>query len=253
MKNIRLTVALMLLLGATACNKSVNSPNSNTGPTVSGTMSTDDAAGLVAGSLSSNSNGVAQTVTDATLDAAVIFNAHVKCGTTRSDTISRQSSAGSAYTYSFNLTYNFMVDCNSNSQPDSLSSNLTWSGSFSGPNWSQSGSGSSIFGVGGLLQADTAFMVNGEFKRSGSFASKQDTSKHGNSSIDIVVNNLLLGKHFRKIDGGSATFSLTGSTPKRGSFSFTGTIVFNGDGTATVTVNATVYTVNLSTGGYSRR
>ena len=145
-----------------------------------------------------------------------------------------------------------MVDC-SNNVPDSLSSNLTWTGSFTGPNWSNSNSGSSIFGVGGLLSADTAYVVNGEFKRSGSFSSKTDTSKHGNSSVDIVVSNLLVKKHWRTIEGGTATFTITGDTPKKGSFSFTGTVVFNSDGTATVTINGTVYTVNLATCGWHRR
>lgn len=145
-----------------------------------------------------------------------------------------------------------MVDCNNN-VPDSLSSNLTWSGSFSGPNWSNSGSGSSIFGVGGLTPTDTAFVVNGEFKRSGSFSSKVDTGKHGNSSVDIAVSNLLVKKHHYSVEGGTATFSLTGDTPKRGSFSFSGTVVFNADGTATVTVNGTVYTVTLSNGDCRRK
>jgi len=248
MKNVKLTFAFMLLLGAVACKKNVNNPTT-TG--ISGNITTDDAASMVTSSLSPSTNGMAGSVADATLGASVMFSAHVQCGMTRSDTISRQSSSGSPYSYSFHLTYNFMVDC-SNNVPDSLSSNLTWSGSFTGPNWSNSNSGSSIFGVGGLLPTDTAYVVNGEFKRSGSFSSKTDTSKHGNSSVDIVVSNLLVKKHWRTIEGGTATFTIIGDTPKKGSFSFTGTVVFNSDGTATVTINGTVYTVNLTNCSWHR-
>src|SRR3984885_1701365 len=115
MKRFKFPLLAMLLLGAIACNKSVSTmPN----PTITGSVTTDDAADMVAGSLSANSNGVADMATDATLNATVIYGAHLKCGTVRSDTISRQSGSGSPFSFSYKLTYNFMVDCNSSSQPD---------------------------------------------------------------------------------------------------------------------------------------
>src|ERR1700722_13062549 len=139
MKNFKFSFLIILLLGVAACKKSVNTMPS---PTVTGNVSTDDAADMVAGSLSLNSNGVADMAADATLNATVMGDDdHLKCGTVRSDTISRQSSNGSPFMFSYKLTYNFMVDCNSSSQPDSLSSNLTYSGSYSGPNMSGSNSG----------------------------------------------------------------------------------------------------------------
>jgi len=249
MKRVRFSILIMLLLGAAACKKSVNTmPN----PAINGNVTTDDAADMVAGSLSMNSNGIANVASDATLNATVMFDAHPKCGTVRSDTISRQSNSGLPFTFSYRLTYNFMVDCNSSSVPDSLSSNLSYSGSYSGPNMSSTNSGSSIFGVGGLLPTDTAFVINGEYKRAGSFSSKIDTAHNGSSNIDIVVTGLLVKKHTHMIEGGSATFTITG-TGRKGSFSFTGTIVFNNDGTATLTVNGTVYTINLETGDRHRR
>jgi hypothetical protein len=245
MKRIKFSFLVMLLLGAAACKKSGSTmPDA----AITGSVTTDDAADMAAGSLSLNSNGLSEMASDATLSASVMFDAHVKCGTVRSDTISRQSSTGLPFTFSYKLTYNFMVDCNSSNQPDSLSSNLTYSGSYSGPNMSGSNSGSSIFGVGGLLQTDTAFVINGEYKRAGSFSSKVDTGNHGNNNVDIVISGLIVKKHWRTIEGGTATISITGSTPKKGSFSFTGTLVFNGDGTATLTINGAVYTINMETG-----
>ena len=141
MKNVKFSILILLLLGAAACKKS-DSTKSPSGPT--GSVTTDDAADMVAGSLSTNSNGVASMASDATLNASVMYDAHLKCGTTRSDTLSHQSGNGSPFSFSYKLTYNFMVDCNSSSQPDSLSSNLTYAGSFTGPNISETNSGSSI-------------------------------------------------------------------------------------------------------------
>jgi hypothetical protein len=248
MKKVKLTLVAGLLLAAAACQKSNTVHPSGSGPSVSGSITTDDAADMAAGALSQSSNGVADVALDATLNASLIFAGHPRCGTLRSDTVSRKSTSGSQYTYSYNLTYNFVVDCNSSNQPDSLLSNLTYSGSYSGPNMSGTNSGSSDFGVSGLLTTDTAFFINGQYKSAGSFASKVDTANHGSNTISIAVTNLTLKKPLRVIEGGSATISISGSTPKHGSFSFTGTIVFNSNGTATVTINGTVYSINLYTG-----
>ena len=241
MKKIKFSFFALLLVGAMACNKSDKSTSAN----VSGSITTDDAADMVAGSLSANSNGLANVSADATLDATTYVNAHVGCGTAKSDTISRHNS-GSNWSYSYQLTYNYVVNC-VNNVPDNLSSNLTYSGNFSGPNMTSTNSGTSDFTVGGLAPGSNTFVINGEYKRSGSFASKIDTTHNGNSNIDINVSALTLTRPGRVIASGTATFSISG-TSKKGSFSFTGTVVFNGDGTAKVTINGTVYTINLTTG-----
>jgi hypothetical protein len=241
MKKIQLSFIAMLLLGAVACKKNGSSPS------MSSNVSNAEAADMVAGSISRNSNGVANVSDDATANAAVVVSTHVACGTIRSDTISRKSPAGSPVTFSYNLTYNFTVNC-SNNVPDNLASSLIYSGSFSGPHISSSNSGSSIFTVTGLLPAATTFVLNGEYKRAGTFQSKIDTTNHGNSNVDIVVTALTVTKSTRTIASGNASISVTGSVPKKGSFSYTGTLVFNGDGTATLTLNGTVYTINLADG-----
>jgi hypothetical protein len=245
MKKIQFSIVAMLLLGAVACKKT-NSSLPAPAITANANISTDEAADMAAGSLSRNSNGVASVSDDATSNAANFVRIHVACGTVKNDTISRESS-GSTYSYSYHLTYNFMVNCNNN-VPDSLSSSLIYTGSFSGPNLSSTNSGSTIFSVDSLAPADTAYLINGEYKQAGSFQSKVDTSNHGNNNVDIVVKGLTVNKHNRTIDGGSATISITGDVPKKGSFSFTGTIVFNNNSTATLTINGKVYTINLNTG-----
>jgi len=247
MKKIHLSLVAMLLLGAVACTK-----NNGSMPAVGGNVSSDEAASMVAGSVSLNSNGVANLAGDAAVDATIIVATPNACGTIKSDSISRKSSAGAAFSFSYSLKYNFTVDCNSSNQPDSLSSMLTYSGSFSGPRISSTNSGSSNFTVNGLLPAATDFVVNGEYKRAGSFASKIDTTNHGSSNIDIMIHALTVTKHVRTIASGSANISVTGSVPNKGSFSYTGTLVFNGNGTATLTLNGTVYIINLNSGDCSR-
>jgi len=246
MQKIKLPLMAMLLLGAVACNKSNNSlPVQNH---LTANVTTDEAADIVAGSISVSSNGVANVANDAAISAASLVSTHAKCGTIRADTISRQSAAGASTTYSYNLTYNYTVACNSDSQPDSLMSSLIYSGSFNGPNLSSSNSGSSIFTVSGLLSTATDFVINGEYKSTGEFKSKVDTTNAGSSNVDIKISALTLKKPGRAIVSGSSTVSVTGTVPKKGAYSYTGTLVFNGDGTATLTINGTVYKIYLATG-----
>ena len=251
MKKIKLSFLAVLLLGAVACNKSNTTlPGQQSHLTTN--VTSDEAADMVANSVSLNSNGVANVADDATLNATTLIKANATCGTIKSDTISRQSVVGAATAYSYYLTYNYTVNCNSASQPDSLMSSLIYTGSFNGPNLSSTNSGSSNFSISGLLPTATGFVINGEYKRNGSFKSKIDTTNAGNSNIDIKIAALTLKKPGRFIVSGSATISLTGIVPKKGAFSYTGTLVFNGDGTATLTINGTVYKINLSTGARIR-
>jgi hypothetical protein len=247
MKTLRLSIVAMLLLGAVACKKS-----SGTLPSLNGNVTVDDAADMVAGSLSLNSNGVADVSTDVTLTASNFASTHVPCGTIRADSISRQSQPGATYAYSYKLNYKYTVVCDTADHPDSLSSSLIYSGTYSGSNMSSSNSGSSIFMVSGLGSTSSDFVINGEYKRAGSFSSKIDTAKHGDNNIDIVVKALTLKRPLRNIVSGTATISITGDVPNKGSFSYNGTLVFNGNGTATLTINGTVYTINLATGGRIR-
>ena len=123
---------------------------------------------------------------------------------------------------------------------------FNYSGSFTTPNLSSTFSGSSDFTIAGVNHLSPTYTINGEYKRSGSFQSKTDTSFEGTHSVDITITNLVLVKPLRNIKSGSATFTISGDMPKRGSFNYTGTIVFNGGDNATLTVNGQGYIVNLS-------
>jgi hypothetical protein len=241
MKKIKLSIMAMLLLSAVACKKSDNTANN---------VSNDDVATMVAGSISFNANGT-NISDDPTFAAANMTNAQQACGTTKVDSILLQSTTG-AYSYNYKLKYNYTLNCNANNQYDNVTGNLVYSGSFSGPNLSSTNSGTFVFTVAGFTQAAPNFVIDGEYKRSGSFKSKIDTTNTGTSNIDIVIKALSVRKPARTIAGGTATISVTGNVPKKGNFSFSGTMFFNGDGTATLTIGGTAYIINITTGLWTK-
>jgi hypothetical protein len=256
MKTFKLSIVLLLLLGALSCKKTENSPATSTAVT------TDQAADLAAGSLASNSYGLtslsdnvsanAQSVASINTGSQAVNSIgtnsiHQECGTTLSDSASNSGTNGNV-SFSYFFKFARTLNCNTSNQPDNLANSINYRGNFSGPNLTTADTGSAIFTIAGLSQTATNFVINGEYKRSGSFQSKVGNKASGHSNVDIVVTNLTLTKPGRRIASGSATISITGSTSKNGSFSYTGTIVFNGDGSATLTINGTVYSIDLVTG-----
>lgn len=242
MKSVKFYVLLLLLAAAVSCKKDGGSSLK-----IKGNVSTDEAADMVAASMSSNFNGVAGVSGDVTVSAQAFVSLHMACGSTRTDSISR-SHSGDQVSYNYKLKYSYTLNCNSNNVPDNLLSNLAYSGSYDGPRIASTNSGSSSFTVSGLEGDIANFSVAGGYERDGSFKSKVDTTNAGNSHTNINVQSLVVTKLGHKIVSGAATFTITGNVPKKGDFSFSGSIVFNGDGTAKLTVNGTIYIVNLETG-----
>lgn len=256
MKKLKLTLAALVIIGAFSCKKT----NSNVAAT--GTVTTDQAADIAAGSLALNSEGLATVSDDVSANALTLnsvngglkvntIEKHQECGTTVSDSVSRVSTSDSV-SINYFFKYNHTLNCNSNNQPDNMVNVLTYHGSFDGPNVTSTNTGSSTFTIAGLTTTATNFVINGEYKRAGTFQSKVGNKVSGNSTIDIVVTNLTLTKPARKIASGNATISITGTSPK-GTFSYTGNIVFNGDNSATLTINNNAYTIDLRTGFKVRR
>jgi hypothetical protein len=239
MKKLKLSFLAMLLVGAVACKKTGISPTQ---------ISVSDAVDIMAGSLSRNSNGLANMSDDAGARAQTDIDGNLGCGTTLKDTSSRTSPSTATTTYSYGFGYSYTLNCNTAGMADNVVGKLNYTGVFSNPHISSTNTGSVSFTVAGLTTNATAYVFNGALIRNGSFASKTDTTNHGSLHLDVEIHNLLLYKPHRNIVGGNATFTLTGTIPKKGAFSFTGTVVFNTDGTAKITINGTAYSVDLTTG-----
>jgi hypothetical protein len=243
MKKLR-TPALVLLLILGACKRSDDTATP---------LTTAEVADMVATSLSVNSSGAMTVSTDMTSNAQAVFDLNTGCGATKSYSITHASPTGSDVTYSNTLNYNYTLNCNASNVPDNVTGTASDKGTFNGPRMSSTNTGTASFKVAGLTPNATVYAINGEYKRTGTFTSKVESKNTSTTTITLVIKNLLINKTTKVATGGTATVTVTGTTTKKASINFEGNLTFNGEGKATVTINGTVYLVDLLTGNFTKK
>jgi len=240
MKKFR-TPVLILLLALGACKKS--------GDTVSADVTTAEAADLVATTLSTNTNGFLASTGDIEANSQTVYSATVPgCGLTTNYSATHTNPSGSVNTYSNTFSYSYTLNCNTNNLPDNVTGTATDIGSFDSPRLSSTNNGNATFRVAGLTPTSLVYVINGEYKRTGTFTSKVESKSTSATTIDIVISNLTINKATKVVTSGTATITVTGTTTLKKAISFTGNLTFTGDGMATATLNGTVYIINLLTG-----
>jgi hypothetical protein len=236
MKKIQAIMVLSLFLAAVSCKKTAD-PGATTGVT------TDQVAAISAGSLSLASDGLATNSNDISSDA---LSNDQGCGTTVSDSTTKSGTSNNV-NYNYWSKYTKTLTCNQSNEHDNIVYVLSLNGSYQGPNVSSTDTATSTFKIAGFTSFAQSFVINGEYKRTGKFTSNVGDKVSGTSSIDIVVTNLTVSKTTKNITGGTATITIAITTTK-GTSNFNGPLTFNGDGTATLVINGTHYSINLTTG-----
>jgi hypothetical protein len=100
--------------------------------------------------------------------------------------------------------------------------------------------------VTGLQSSSSTITYNATFERIGTQQLTTNLNTRSVSSdFSATIVDLIVGKSDYEVDSGTGTFSLTGTT-NQGNFSYNGSIVFNGDNTATITINGNQYTIDLN-------
>jgi len=238
MKTFKLSFIALLLLGLAACTK--GTMNSSTDPT-------DQAANLVTSSLSVSTDGAYNTISDASVETQTKVSVDTACGTTWIDSATRKMPLSQGTSYNYTSKYSYTLNCGgaNNTFNGSATAISSYSGSFTAPNLSSTNSGSSDFTIAGLGKTSTTYVLNGEYKRTGTYQSKNDS---GNNNVDVVITNLTLTKPQHVFQSGTANITVSGTSTQNGSFSYNGVLVFTGGNAATLTLNGTVYAIDLSTG-----
>src|SRR6185295_17500097 len=97
------------------------------------------------------------------------------------------------------FSYRFRLNCTTDEAPESITVSLSYNGAFDGPKLAVEHSGLSELEVKGLAKAETNFLMNGFYKRNGSFEIKEGEKKSGSGNIEITITDVVVSKETHKI------------------------------------------------------
>lgn len=209
----------------------------------------DDAADAIAHSIESTSGGTAEDIASAAeyavnsgYGANGSGSSFLICGVPYDTTVS-YSQIG---TIVANYTHSWIVLLNCNSgNPSSISWTGSYQGNFDDLRLSGSSSGTRNWTLTGIDNSSTIYTLNGSTTRTGSYASKVRNQYSYDLTINTTLTNLTVSQTNYQITSGTGTVTATLNASNGANKTFNGTIVFNGNKTATLTINGNTYTITV--------
>jgi|SRR5688572_4535085 len=220
-------------------------------------ITSEEAAVIISSSLATNTSGLtfvsskAANVTEDLLEDNAGGRV-AACGLSQNLDLSGESPDGATITYSYDFSYKFKLNCNTESEPSDVSVDLSYSGEFDAPKVAADHTGIAELDVTGLEAATEDFILNGLFKRSGSFENKE-LVQSANSSVEITLKDVKIDKATHQILSGAGTFVVKGEVPSKGNFNYAGSITFLGADSAELIVNGDNFTANLKSSEVSKK
>jgi hypothetical protein len=202
-------------------------------------MTDEEAAEVIALSVSGNTEALA----DQTVEIADAANAHgTACLYSNEASVVKANTAG-LYTWNYVFNWKWNVVCTAG-VPNTMNVTYKMKGNYDAPRMASNDSAVATITVGNLLSG-TQFNYNGSYTREGSQVSKIRNKNSFSSKVTLTLQNVKVNKVTGQIDSGSAAAAITGTTAAGNSFSYGGTVTFNGSRTATITLNnGNVYQVS---------
>jgi len=198
----------------------------------------EEAAEVAQRSVDPASGGVvAQLNTSVTIAASASFLGPANCGVQKTNNYSGSSTQGATISYAYSYGWNWTLTC-AGTQPQRFDFAYSGSAGYDGPRIATSGSTAATANITGLESSASQYVVNTSYEHNGNTTSKIGNKNSFTSKVQISSANINIDKVTRKIQSGSAAVTITGSTTQGSSFNYNGTIVFNGNNTATVTLNS---------------
>jgi hypothetical protein len=227
--NLRTALWLISLVFVifTACKKDEN--------TAIESVSEEEAVEVVQNAMSSESGGLTEQIeTSTAIVAAYSTSRNDICGLSFDTAIVLTNTLGSQISFEYNFSWNWVINCNQLQIPESVGFSYNMNGWYNGPNMSAQDSANQSFQLSGLELSQDYLTYNGNYKREGLYQSKIGNQRTFTSKITIETINVKVNKTSYKIESGTANITVFIETSDGKTFSFAGTITFNGNDIATL-------------------
>ncbi len=202
-------------------------------------LSESEAAEIAEAAVAERTAGATMPTVDM---AEILASVPQTCDVPGDTSFQKSNSAGAAsYNYTFNLAW--LLDCSDLNVPQSASVDISGLGTFSNNNWTGNEQSTGQLTFTGLAPSATDYVVNGSYTLAGDLTGNlRRVDPTLNVTTEIALSGLTLRKSDYQITGGTGTLLMTATNGQGTSQTVNGTLVFNGNGTVTVTVNGHAHT-----------
>ena len=238
---IVLAIALISTMSLIACDK-----NEEDTPQPEIEVSEEEAVAVVERAITANTQGVGAELEDAVYLAdqyAETSELLSPCGEAFDSTLIYYIDQGNL-SATYTIDWAWLLTCNALGIPLAIDYQRNTTGQYESLRMYSADSASSNWSVSNLIQGEN-YILEGSYIRQGTQQSKVGNQSSFSSTLEIGVNNLQIDKATKHIQNGMASFTLSITGPNSNTPLIEGDIIFNGDGTATITINGNTYTVNL--------
>ena len=237
MKNTSKNHLIALLLLATSALTTFSSCKKDPEEIIA-LLSESEAAEIAETALSDRMAGAEMPTVDV---AKLIESSLGSCGVPGDTAFSKSKAGPVSYNYAYDLGW--VVNCNALNIPQNATATLKGKGTFGTARWDGSNEGSGTLTFTGLALSDHAYIANGTYTVSGDLTGDfRKTDPSLDCITALTLTNLSINKTTYAITAGTGTLKVTATNASGQSKTLTGTLVFNADGTITVTVNGHTHT-----------
>jgi hypothetical protein len=181
------------------------------------------------------------------IEASQIIEAYLNSCNTPGDTSLQKSKAGGVATYNYNLNMDWLVTCTGPNLPQSAAVNIAATGNFTSLHWAGSDVTAGNLTYTGLDLQAPEYTINGSYELEGDITGTlRKVSPTFNCVTEMHLVDLKINKTTFKITNGTGTATVIANTANGETKTLNASLVFNGDGTLTVTVNGHSHTFPLN-------
>ena len=216
-------IPMALIMSITACKKEEATQ-----------VTEEEATETMTNAIEGSNSGLAEQTTDAAEIATVLLESPICAISGDSIVHKTYSSATRSLDYTFN--WNWQAHCTSGI-PTDITYNYTAVGEYETPKIKSNDNASATIVLTQLLITEEEFLANITYTRNGSQESKIGKTTSFTSTITASGSDITINKESHEVTGGILTLLITGSTDEGEGFEYGGNLVFNGGGSATITLN----------------
>lgn len=232
-RNIPVLFFVLTTLTFTSCDKKEEIIN---------IISESDVIEIIETTFQNDIGGLTTNLEDLTEQLIVAVTSAEVCDTTYNNTIEKDHQGAQVQaSYTSELTYEML--CNTIDLPQTADFSISTISTYSTPRIESDDSSNFEGNATGLELSSTTLNITGNYNSVGTQDSDYRQQQSISSDFDIDLTSLKIDKQSRNIESGSGIFLFTASQ-NGDHFSYSGTITFNGNNTATIVINETTYEVD---------